>query len=597
MEELSSIEILWNIQSAHYQEHQEKKSIFNERDYSCRICYPPPVRISKKFEKFITWCNAQFDVKAYSWKTVEMFEEYITQDNLESVNAREKLEIIVRSFTFKEVPHYTPSVIRNLIELATRLSIGFTEYLEVLAEELKKYYKSRFGDSPPESSPKEEMSEGRISPEIVENDLETYRKEMEGKEDEYNEEEFLDEEYMKRFGKSIKGEDKTLDTGDSSKTTTPEHITSDEESDPSRAPTPEFIEMTKIVKYTTFSGKEEEDPTEWLEKFERAATANSLEDDHRLAACIGLLQDEAAEWYQRNTLTAGMNLYTHDANPCFKKLLINEFTSESKKTKYTQELFGIKQQFGETVDQYATRFRRMVKYSGQTIDNGMKKLLFLNGINPQHGYMIRAQNPTTIEDIIKIAKQLEIGSQPFMNQQLQSSVSSSNPVGFGGFQPFPLMPQQQLVQQTATIPGFPNVENVEKKDNAVTKKDIDDITDRLQKMSIDFLNVERNQQRRPVYNYNQRNNQNFNRPNVTCYNCGMNGHLSRNCRNQFRNQSNQPVIRNDNCFVCNQPGHIARECPNNNRIQPQQQSSNNSNNNIGGTSTRKVNNLRFRSLN
>ena len=85
-----------------------------------------------------------------------------------------------------------------------------------------------------------------------------------------------------------------------------------------------------------------------------------------------------------------MNLYTHDANPCFKKLLINEFTSESKKTKYTQELFGIKQQFGETVDQYATRFRRMVKYSGQTIDNGMKKLLFLNGINPQHGYMIRA---------------------------------------------------------------------------------------------------------------------------------------------------------------------------------------------------------------
>ena len=55
MEELDSIATLWDIQSAHYQEHQEKKSIFSERDYSCRKCYPPPDKISRKFEKFITW--------------------------------------------------------------------------------------------------------------------------------------------------------------------------------------------------------------------------------------------------------------------------------------------------------------------------------------------------------------------------------------------------------------------------------------------------------------------------------------------------------------------------------------------------------------
>src|SRR5215211_4784435 len=208
----------------------------------------------------------------------------------------------------------------------------------------------------------------------------------------------------------------------------------------------------------------------------------------------------------------------------------------------------------------------MLKCSGQTIGDDMKKLLFLNGINPQHSYIIRAQSPTTVEDIIKIAKQLEIGSQPFIAQQPQQPTSNNNPMGFGlgGFQPFPLMPQQQI-QQTTSIPGFPNAENVEKKNDAVTKKDIDDITDKLQQMSIAFIKTNRNQQSRPVYNYNQRNDQNRNyvKPNVTCHNCERHGHYARDCRSQPK----QFGVRINTCFACNQLGHIAKDCPN--RIQPQ----------------------------
>src|SRR5215204_3358429 len=214
MEKIDSIETLWNIQTAHYKEHQENKSIYTERDYSCLICYPPSTRISTKFDMFVTWCKTQFDVKTYSWKTVEAFQEYIMQEDLESVNAREKLEIIVRSFTFQEVPHCTLDVIRSLIELATRFSRGFAEPMEVLVKKLGEYFKAHYGGSPPESSPKEEMSEGKLSPEIIVNDLETYHREM--GEDENIEEEFLNEEYRNRFGKSIKGDDKHLDTRDSS---------------------------------------------------------------------------------------------------------------------------------------------------------------------------------------------------------------------------------------------------------------------------------------------------------------------------------------------------------------------------------------------
>src|SRR5215208_3628432 len=161
MEKINSIETLWNIQTAHYKKHQENKSIYTGRDYSCQICYSPPARVSTNFEKFMTWCKTQFNVEAYSWKTVEAFQEYITQEDLESLNAREKLEIIVRSFTFEEVPHCTLDVIRSLIELATRFSRGFTEPMEVLVERLGEYYRAHYGGSPPGSSPKEEMSEGK----------------------------------------------------------------------------------------------------------------------------------------------------------------------------------------------------------------------------------------------------------------------------------------------------------------------------------------------------------------------------------------------------------------------------------------------------
>ena len=73
MEKIDSIEALQNIQVTHYKEHQENKSIYTERDYSCQLCYSPPARVSTNFEKFMTQCKTQFNVETYSWKTVEAF--------------------------------------------------------------------------------------------------------------------------------------------------------------------------------------------------------------------------------------------------------------------------------------------------------------------------------------------------------------------------------------------------------------------------------------------------------------------------------------------------------------------------------------------
>src|SRR5581483_5191148 len=81
----------------------------------------------------------------------------------------------------------------------------------------------------------------------------------------------------------------------------------------SRPLTPENtnLKMAKIVKYITFKGTESEDPTEWFEDFERAANANRLDEGDRLTAAVGLLQDEAAAWYQENKAEGGMDTYSH----------------------------------------------------------------------------------------------------------------------------------------------------------------------------------------------------------------------------------------------------------------------------------------------
>jgi hypothetical protein len=86
-----------------------------------------------------------------------------------------------------------------------------------------------------------------------------------------------------------------------------------------------------------------------------------------------------------------MDLYEHMTNANFKKLFIEEFTSEAKKNKFTQELFNIKQKPNESVDQFASRFRRTYKASGQTLDDNMKKLIMLQALYPQYSYLIRIQ--------------------------------------------------------------------------------------------------------------------------------------------------------------------------------------------------------------
>ena len=60
----------------------------------------------------------------------------------------------------------------------------------------------------------------------------------------------------------------------------------------------------KIVELSTFHGKEEEDPHEWLELFEQAHLTNNQplgnNKARKIAIAAGYLRDAAHDWYQND---------------------------------------------------------------------------------------------------------------------------------------------------------------------------------------------------------------------------------------------------------------------------------------------------------
>ena len=116
-----------------------------------------------------------------------------------------------------------------------------------------------------------------------------------------------------------------------------------------------------IVKIADFSGKDDEDPHEWMDSFERAAAANQwVQDARQLAIVTGYMKDAAAAWATAAMAAGANNQITgfsgNNAATDFKDHFLEKFTPDSKQNKWYYELSTIRQRAEESVDEYSLRF-------------------------------------------------------------------------------------------------------------------------------------------------------------------------------------------------------------------------------------------------
>ncbi len=280
-----------------------------------------------------------------------------------------------------------------------------------------------------------------------------------------------------------------------------------------------------IAKYDKFYGGNDEDPTEWAETMDRAFNANNVQNADKMAIAATFLRAEAAEWYERekrNNVNVFGQWYTAGQNNNLRELLIANFASENKRSKWFQEYEMIRQGIGETIEDYANRLRKTLKRidSTNTLPEGMKAQKFIKGLLPTYLMAVSAGNIATLEGAINTARQVEMTLQIGMTN-VNNNVMSNIGISSLGTNPNP----------------------------KVSEEEIDELTKKMDKMMLLF---ESQQQRGNNYNNYQRRNNNYQRNNnnqrnrnnddwqrnVTCYNCGQRGHIATNCRNE-RNSNGQ----------------------------------------------------------
>lgn len=275
-----------------------------------------------------------------------------------------------------------------------------------------------------------------------------------------------------------------------------------------------------VVTPVLFYGKEEEDPTEWIRNYNRAAQANRWDESRKMQLVGTFLRGNALHWFEDNEEifnTKGEDESDEDFLKViftrYSEEFIKIFTTREHKRSWRQQLESIKQKKEEKVDTYTNRFKRLWRnIDPERNHEEIYIQRYVDGLKEELAEKVYDRDPETIEDAEKFAKKAETNSN--------------------------YRKVRKGTKETKEIK--------EEKDEV-----IDELVKKFEKMEIKLAEREfRKSSERRSY---------------TCYTCGKEGHVSKNCGRKCKHcgkegHETEKCFTIRKCNKCNKKGHTESFC-------------------------------------
>ncbi|RHZ50775.1 hypothetical protein Glove_492g28 [Diversispora epigaea] len=317
-----------------------------------------------------------------------------------------------------------------------------------------------------------------------------------------------------------------------------------------------------------FRGNGTQDPVEWLKNYEKTARMNGWTDDQKKERIYTVLDDTADEWYNEiYTQTYGNGNDEWSTWAIVKDQFLEQFCNRRWMNKWTRELEKFKQQPGESVDQYAARFKRIIRKGAPAMQNAEKLYHFKKGLRKGMLPIISMHNPEDIAAVIELAQHYEEAED--LEEGLEPEESEDE---------IKVKPKTKRKIKKKKYESESSDKEIPVKKEKIKKKEvevdpIEELTKKMNELTIKLAKTER-----PQYNNNTRT-RNYD---IECYSCGKKGHISKDCKGFNRNNNYRNNYQEHNNNNHNRNNIPERNTPRNNF--------GNNNNQRGSTSTQFKNN-------
>src|SRR6266498_249108 len=252
----------------------------------------------------------------------------------------------------------------------------------------------------------------------------------------------------------------------------------------------------KLVEPEEFYGKVEEDPLDFLKKFEEASEVNNWSNKRKIKLISRYLKGNAKFWFENLSeitywTAEDFSEDAEDNTQNFVDQFKAKFVTEEKKQNWYTQLSKLKQKKRESTTTFTNKFMRVYRKldpNKTQIPNEIILSIYKQALKLSIARKLYEKDPDDIEQAFKIAKRVERGEN-FLKNEIK--------------------------------------ENSKKKQN---KDEIEELTRKMEKLSINLIQTNQKIEE----GFNKRENP---RRNVTCYNCERVSHYASECTQPSSNKS------------------------------------------------------------